>query len=374
MNKDKAIIKEAIEKKEIIEFIKLPWKLYKKDPYWVPPLIKNQIKKLSPQNPFFSHSDLTLLLAIKGGEIVGRVAGIIDHNYIKFHDEKLGFFGFFESVSDREVSYSLLLKVKQWLKRQGMKKMAGPVNPSTNEECGLLIQDFNSAPCLMMPYNPPYYQLLIEDFGMRKAMDLYAYWLDKDTFISDRLFQFEEKLRRKKSNIWIRSLNIKNFNDEIKIIKDIYNDAWVNNWGFVPMTDEEIDCMAKELKPFAIPELVLFAYMENGPVGFSVALPDYNQVLKHLNGKIGIIGILKYLYHSKKIKTLRIMLLGVKKEFQKRGIEALLYIETFKNGIKKGYRYAECSWILENNILMQMGIEAMGGRRYKTYRIYEMDI
>lgn len=374
MNKDKVIIKEAIEKKELIEFIKLPWKLYKEDPYWVPPLIKNQIKKLSPQNPFFSHSDLTLLLAIKGGEIAGRVAGIIDHNYIKFHDEKLGFFGFFESISDREVAHLLLLEVKQWLKRHGMKKMAGPVNPSTNEECGLLIQDFNSAPCLMMPYNPPYYQLLIEDFGMRKAMDLYAYWLDKDTFISDRLFQFEEKLRRKKSNIWIRSLNIKNFNDEIKIIKDIYNDAWVNNWGFVSMTDEEIDSMAKELKPFAIPELVLFAYMENRPVGFSVALPDYNQVLKHLNGRVGIIGILKYLYLSKKIKTLRIMLLGVKKEFQKRGIEALLYIETFKNGIKKGYKYAECSWILENNILMQRGIEAMGGRHYKTYRIYEMDI
>lgn len=368
------IIKEVKNKNEILDFIKFPWKIYRDYRYWVPPLIKDQLKKFSPKNPFLSHSDLILFLAKRGDEVLGRIAGIIDHNYIEFHNERLGFFGFFESINDSGVSKALLTSVREWLKSHGMQKMAGPMNPSTNDECGLLIEGFEYYPSLMMPYNPPYYPHLIEEFGLRKAMDLYAYWLDKETFLADRLFKFEEKIKRKEPLLWVRSLNLKNFNNELKIIKDIYNDAWINNWGFVPMTDKEIDYFAKDLKSIAVPELVLFAYLEDKPVGFSVSLPDYNEVLKHLNGKIGIVGIFKYLYYSRRIKTLRVMLLGVKKDFQKRGIEALLYIQTFKRGIEKGYRHAECSWILENNILMQRGIEAMGGKHYKTYRIYEKEI
>ncbi len=368
------IIKEVKDKKELLDFIKLPWKIYKDCDRWVPPLIKDQLKKFSPQNPFLSHSDLILLLALRGDEIVGRIAGIIDHHYIRFHNERLGFFGFFESIYDSEVSKALLTNVKEWLKDHGMQRMAGPMNPSTNDECGLLIDGFELYPCLMMPYNPPYYPQLIEEFGLKKAMDLYAYWLDRETFLSDRLFRFEEKIKRKEPRLWVRSLNLEDFKNDLNIIKDIYNDAWTNNWGFVPMTDEEIDHLAKDLKPISVPELVLFAYMEDKPVGFSVSLPDYNEVLKHLNGRIGITGFFKYLYYSRMIKTLRVMLLGVRNDFQKRGVEALLYIETFKRGIEKGYKHAECSWILENNILMQRGIEAMGGRRYKTYRIYESEI
>jgi len=374
IHKVRILIKEAKDKKEILSFIKFPWRIYKDDPYWVPPLIKEQLKKFSPQNPFFSHAKLILLLAYQEDEVLGRIAGIIDHNYVKFHNEKVGFFGFFESIPEQEVSWALLSEVREWLKKQGMEKMAGPMNPSTNDECGLLIQGFDSSPCLMMPYNPAYYPSLLEQFGLRKAMDLYAYWLDKETFISDRLFRFEEKLRKKEPRLWLRNLNLNDFKNELRIIKEIYNLAWTDNWGFVPMTEEEIDYLAKELKPLAVPELVLFAYMEKEPIGFSVSLPDYNNVLKHLNGKIGVMGLIKYLYYSRKIKTLRIMLLGVKKDFQKRGAEALLYIETFKRGIQKGYKYAECSWVLENNLLMQRGIEAMGGKHYKTYRIYEMAI
>jgi hypothetical protein len=249
--------------------------------------------------------------------------------------------------------------------------MVGPMNPSTNDECGLLVEGFDSPPCLMMPYNPRYYPSLIEESGLKKVMDLYAYLVEKSTVQDDRLFRITDRLVKRESKLWVRPINLKNLEEELKIIKEIYNHAWSKNWGFVPLTEEEIDDLAKNLKPLVVPDIVLFAYWGDDPVGFSVSLPDYNDVLKHLNGKIGLIGSLKFLYYSRKIKKIRVMLLGVKQAFQKKGVEGLLYVETFKRGIKKGYEKAECSWILENNLLMQHGIKALGGNHYKTYRIYE---
>jgi len=205
-------------------------------------------------------------------------------------------------------------------------------------------------------------------------MDLYAYWLEKTVFNYARLNRITERILKREPQLSVRPLNLRRFDEELKIIKDIYNHSWSKNWGFVPMTEDEMDDLAKSLKPLVVPDLILFAYHGEEPVGFSAALPDYNLVLKHLNGKMGPLGLLKFLYFSKKIKTVRIMLLGVKHSFQKRGVEGLLYIETFKRGTRKGYPQGECSWILENNLLMQHGIEAMGGKRYKTYRIYEIQI
>jgi hypothetical protein len=245
------------------------------------------------------------------------------------------------------------------------------MNPSTNDECGLLIEGFDSPPRLMMPYNPTYYSSLLEDFGLKKARELYAYWLEKKSFQGKRLNRITERILKKEPRLWVRPMDLHRFDEELKIVKEIYNQAWSRNWGFVPMREEEIDDMAKDLRPLVVPDLVLFAYWDREPVGFTVSLPDYNEVLKHLNGNVGLLGTLKFLYYSRKIKTLRVMLLGVKHAFQKRGLEGLLYVETFKNGIKKGYENAECSWILEDNILMQRGLEAMGGKQYKTYRIYE---
>jgi len=355
-------------------FIKFPWKVYLGNQFWVPPLIKDQLQKFSPKSPFLGHAKMILLLAHRGDEVVGRISGIIDRHYIEFHQEKAGFFGFFESINDSEVVHLLLSSVANWLKQHGMEKIIGPMNPSTNDECGLLIDAFDLSPCLMMPYNPSYYPSLLEDWGLHKVMDLYAFLLQKETFNYERLERITKRILKKEPSLSVRPLNMRRFDKELKIIKDIYNNSWSKNWGFVPMTEEEIDDMAKQLKPIVVPEIVLFAYDGDTPVGFSAALPDYNVVLKHLNGKLGILGPLKFLYYSRKIKTIRIMLLGVKHEFQKRGAEGLLYIETFKRGIQKGYDYGECSWILENNLLMQHGIEAMGGKRYKTYRIYEAQI
>jgi hypothetical protein len=367
-------IEEVKNRKDLLAFIRFPWKIYKGNRHWVPPLIKDLLSKFSPSHPFRSHSEMVLFLASRQGEVVGRIAGIIDHHYIGFQQEKVGFFGFFESVDDVEASGALLSRVKGWLREHGMEKMAGPMNPSTNDECGLLVDGFDVSPCLMMPYTAPYYPPLLEGVGLKKAMDLYAYLLEKSTFLFDRLDRITKRVMKREPELRIRPIDLRHMDDELKIIKEIYNQAWSKNWGFVPLTETEIDDLAKNLKPLVVPDIVLLAYSGEEPVGFSVSLPDYNEVLKHLNGKLGPFGVLKFLYYSRKIKTVRIMLLGVKPAFQKRGIEGLLYIETFKRGTGKGYPRGECSWILENNILMQHGIEAMGGKRYKTYRIYETEL
>ena len=371
MTRQELQVEEVKNQPDLMTFIRFPWEIYKGDRYWVPPLIKDQLQKFNPTHPFRSHSKMTLFLAHRGEKIVGRIAGIIDHNYIEFHQEKVGFFGFFESILDAEVAGILLSRIADWLKGHGMEKMAGPINPSTNDECGLLIEGFDAPPCLMMPFNPRYLSSLLENFGLRKRMDLYAYLLEESSFHLDRLDRITERLKKREPQLRVRPIHLGHFDEELKIIKEIYNQAWSKNWGFVPLTDEEMDLLAKDLKPLVVSDLVLFAYWAGEPVGFSVSLPDYNEVLKHLNGKIGLLGMFKFLYYSKKIKKIRVMLLGVKHTFQKKGVEGLLYIETFKRGIRKGYHQAECSWILEENVLMQHGIEAMGGKRYKTYRIYE---
>ena len=374
MTEEGLYIQEVKDKQDLMAFIRCPWEIYKGDRYWVPPLIKDQLQKFSPTHPFRSHSEMILFMAKQGRKTLGRIAGIIDHHYVRLHEENTGFFGFFESVGDPKVAEMLLSKVRQWLKDHKMEKMVGPMNPSTNDECGLLVEGFESSPGLMMTYNPPYYPSLLEGYGLKKVMDLYAYWLGTSSFILERLNRITRRLKEKDPQLSVRPMNLRRFDEEVKIIKGIYNDAWSNNWGFVPFTEEEINDLAKNLKPLVVPELVLIAYLGEEPIGFSFSLPDYNEVLKHLNGKMGLLGTFKFLYYRRKIKTVRVMLLGVKRAFQKKGVEGLLYIETFKRGIRKGYHNAECSWILEENILMQHGIEAMGGKRYKTYRIYEMPL
>jgi len=374
MTRRELYIEEVRSEQDLITFIRFPWKIYQGDRYWVPPLIKDLLSKFSPNHPFRSHSEMIFLLAYKEGEIAGRIAGIIDHHYIEFHQEKVGFFGFFESTADAEVAEILLSGVGAWLKEHGMERMIGPMNPSTNDECGLLVEGFDTSPCLMMPYNPRYYPSLLESLGLKKAMDLYAYWVEDSPFFHDRLTRIAEKMRKREPQLQVRPIDLRHFDEELKVVKEIYNHAWSKNWGFVPLTEEEIDDLAKNLKPLVVPDLILFAYWGEEPIGFSVSLPDYNEVLKHLNGKVGLLGGLKFLYYSRKISKVRVMLLGVKHAFQKKGVEGLLYFETFRRGTKKGYFQAECSWILEQNLLMQHGIEAMGGKRYKTYRIYEMPL
>jgi len=363
-------IQEVKTKKALKTFLRLPWQIYRGDPFWVPPLLKEHAFHFSPKNPFLHHAQIVPYVALKNGSIVGRIAAIIDQSYIDFHQEKTGFFGFFESIDDLKVARALVDQVKGFLRGKKLKTMMGPVNPSTNDECGLLIEGFDSSPFIMMPYNPPYYRKLLEGCGLKKAKDLLANRMVNDGSIPERLLRISARITRRLPGLTIRPLDMKKLDQEVMKVKDVYNGAWRDNWGFVPLTDEEMDLMVKKMKPLVVPEYVPFAEIGGETVGFALALPDYNVVLKRLNGRMSPLGLLKFLYYSRKIETIRVLLLGVKAEYRKRGIETLLYLEIFRRGQARGVTWGEMSWILEDNRLMQKGLEALGAKEYKTYRIY----
>jgi GNAT superfamily N-acetyltransferase len=364
-------IHEVKTKKDLESFLRFPWEIYRGDPYWVPPLIKEHAFHFSPDNPFLQHAQIRPFLAVQDGVVRGRIAAIIDQNYITFQQDNAGFFGFFESVNDKKVTRALLERVKDFLREKGLHKVLGPLSPSTNDECGLLIEGFDSSPCFMMPYNPPYYQRLLEECGLQKAKDLYANFKTDEEGLPERVRRISSRIAERLPGLTVRSINPRKLGEEIIKVKEVYDGAWKDNWGFVPMTDAEMALMAKKMKPLLVPDLALFAEIKGETVGFALALPDYNVVFKQLNGRIGLLGMLKFLYYARKIDGVRVLLLGVKAEYRKRGMETLLYLELFRRGKTKGYCKGELSWILEDNHLMQKGIEALGGKRYKTYRIYQ---
>ena len=364
-------------KSDLMQFIKLPWQIYKDDPHWVAPLLVERKEFLNrKKNPFFKHAEVVFYLAKRNGRTVGRIAGIVNHNHIEYHQEKAGFFGFFECVNDYQVAKALLDKVRDWLRSEGMEIMRGPANFSSNEEWGFLLEGFDSRPVIMMTYNPPYYLEFAERYGMVKAKDLYAYFIDETSYPPQRVVRMAESLS-KKQNVRIRNIDMGEFEKEVNGIKQIYNAAWRKNWGFVPMTDEEFDHLAKNLKQIVDPHMVLIAEVDGRPAGFSLALPDFNQVLARLNGRLFPLGILKLFWHTKvrnKIDGVRIITMGVVPEFQKRGIDTVFYVQSFDVGVKRGYRWAEMSWVLEDNTLMNRVMQLLGAKLYKKYRIYEMRI
>ncbi len=353
------------------QFIRLPWKIYQRDPFWVPPLILDMKKLLDKsKNPFFMHSTADFFLALRSGEVVGRIAAILNNNHNRFHNERTAFFGFFESVDDRSIAAALLERAGQWARERGMTELRGPMNYSTNETAGILIEGFDSCPCIMMPHNPGYYGRLIENAGFDKAMDLYAWWLLTEKGLSPKIIRVGEKVL-KDENIRIRSINMKKFGEEVEIIKAIYNDAWSANWGFVPMTDEEFEHLAKDLKPVVDPRVVLIAEKNGEPAAFSLALPDFNQALKKINGRLLPFGLPMLLYHSRHIRQVRVLALGIAKRMQNwNGIGAALYYESFRRGVEAGYRSCEFSWTLENNDLINRSMQLFGAQIYKRYRIY----
>jgi len=356
------------------DFLKLPWKIYKDNKYWIPPLL-SEVKMLldTRKHPFWEHAQRQIFLARKDGTAVGRIVSIIDDNHNNFHQEKTGFFGFFESIDDFDVARCLLDEVKGWLRRNGMKIMRGPANPSLNDECAFLLEGFDKPPTIMMPYTQPYYLEFMERYGFRKAKDLYSLLKKVEDGIPQRIEKIVERIK-KKTRVKIRPFDMKNFRRDIQFIKDIYNSAWEKNWGFVPMTDKEMDLTAKNLKQIVVPDLVLFAEIDNKPVGVSVTVPDMNQVMKRLNGKLGPVEILKFLYYRKKIDGVRSLIGGVKKEYRNSGIIAVLYYETEKAASRLGYKWGELGWNLEDNDLINRFDMATGAKIYKKYRIYEMEI
>ncbi|MFC1546826.1 hypothetical protein ACFL4O_03810 [bacterium] len=361
-------------KSELDEFINLPWEIYKYDAHWVPPLISEVKYLLSEQNPFWTHADCEHFILKKGNETVGRISAVIDYNYQKVHNEKVGFFGFYESYDNEEHSAILLNTVKEWLKSRNVSKMFGPVNPSTNDEMGFLMDGFFESPKLMMPYNPPYYLSLMEAYGLVKIKDLYAFIVDVKNAPFEKLEKVTSFIKRKNKKVNVRPIDLKNFNKDIKNALSIYNEAWELNWGFVPWTEEEFFDTAKKLKAMLFRDTTLFVEIDGEPAGMLIGVPDYNEVIKKLNGKLNLFNIIKFLFYKKRIKGLRVMILGVKQQFRKKGLEALLYLEAAKNAHKAGFTHSEMSWVLEDNALTNSAVEMLGGKIYKRYRVYQCDI
>jgi hypothetical protein len=369
-------VRTVLSKKDLMQFIKFPWQIYKNDPHWVPPLIldrKNLLNK--KKNPFYTHAEMEMFLAYKNDELVGRIAAITNENHNKFHQDKAGFFGFFESTDDTDVTHALFAEGEKWLREKGKETVLGPMNPSTNDEVGLLIKGFDTPPYVMMGHNPEYYGKLIESQGYKKAKDLYDWLLDIRGMIIPEKIQRIADMSLKKYNLTIRNIDTKNLGRDIKYIREIYNDAWSRNWGFVPFTDEEIDHLGADLKQIVIDEFVLLAFKDERPIGFLLCIPNINEILiKNRSGRLLPTGLIKLLTGMKKIKTVRTITLGIVRDFQHIGLGTILYTENIKRAQRRNLDGGEMSWILEDNEAMNRPIELLGSKLYKIYRIYQKEL
>lgn len=368
-------VKKVESKKDLMTFIKFPWKIYENDKNWVPPLIFERKSFLDKKkNPFFQHADMDLFIAYKNDKPVGRIGAIINDLHNELHKDKTGFFGFFEAFNDQEVTNILLDTAKEWLKAKNMNAMRGPLNPGINDEIGLLIEGFDDAPRILMTYNPEYYISLLDNYGLQKVKDLYAFKIEQSKMSKAEKIARVANLVKERYGFKIRSLDMKKFPEELKLFKKIYNKAWEPNWGFVPMTDAEIDAMAEELKQLVEPSLVLFGEINGETVGFALVVPDYNYIFKQMNGRLFPFNFLKLFTQKKKIDWCRIIVLGLLPEFQKKGLDSVLYHEIMERAKNLNIYKGEASWVLEDNDMMVRGAHAMNGELYKKYRIYEVSI
>jgi GNAT superfamily N-acetyltransferase len=366
------------DKSKIKAFIDFPHDLYANDPNYVPMMYIEQEALLNPKkSPFFLHSTAEYFLArdTKDGKIVGRIAAIKNNNHIKYTDKNEGFFGFFDVINNYEVAKLLLDTASDWIQKQGMEKVIGPANFSTNETCGLLVENFSDIPYIMMTYNHQYYQEFLERYGYTKHVDLLAYKM-RTADVDEKLVALGERIEERllKSGITVRKINLKKFNEELAYFLPIYNEAWSENTGFVPMSDAEIKQIAKDLKPAVDPDLIYFAMKDGKAIGVSLGLPNVNEVQRGVNrGRLLPFGVFKLLWGLKtnKIKTVRIVALGTMKEYRRLGIDAVFYAKNAKACKAKGIIEGEGSWILENNVMMNRTLENLGGKVYRRYRLYE---
>lgn len=352
------------------EFVELPYILYKGDSCWVGELKKDVISLLSLTHPFWKHGKRKFFMAFSDGKPVGRIAAVVNYNHNSYHNEKCGFFGFFESVNDAEVARVLFAQAENWLRSEGMTIARGPMNPSTNESCGLLIEGFDSPPRVMMSYNPPYHAELIENCGFAKAKDLYAYRRFSADPISERIEKIIARTQSRGS-IKVRRINLRDFENELQLAISIYNDAWSKNWGFVPMEEEEIRFLGRMLKPILKPDHVLFLEADGKPAAFSLTIPDVNVALQPAWGRLTLFNAIPTLLRLRKIKQGRLLALGVSNAFRNRGLELVLIKEIVLTSRRQGWVDGELSWILEDNHRIINVIEAVDGHLYKKYRIYE---
>jgi GNAT superfamily N-acetyltransferase len=358
---------------DLAAFVALPYDLHRDLPQWAPLLRRDVRAVLDPaRNPFFDHAERELFLARRGGRVVGRIAAIHDRLHNEIHADRVGFFGFFESVDDPDVGVALFDAVAEWLRGRQRDTLRGPLSPSINDEAGLLVDGFETPSVLMMPHNPRYYPALVEGAGLRKAKDLLAFQ-STGAQLPARLVEATDVVR-KRYGVTCRRIDMKRFPEEVALIKRLFNEGWQRNWGTVPLTDREVAHLAGQLKPLVVSELVVFAEREGEPIGFGTAVPDFNVALRANPSGRFFPGILKVLWASRRLTRLRVLLLGVLPEWHGRGVDAVLYRHIWESGYARGYRWAEAGWILEDNHAMINGLTRMGFEVYKTYRVYERPI
>ncbi|MBL1410566.1 hypothetical protein [Sphingobacterium faecale] len=364
-------------KKQRAEFIDFPHDLYLGNANYVPELFIAQSDLLNPKkHPFYKHSSAQLFLAYREHKVVGRIAAIWNTNHNTFNKVSEGQFGYFDCINDQEVASALFNAALSWVKAKGGNNIVGPINLSTNETCGLLVEGFDTPPMAMMPYNSPYYLDLISNYGFDKKVDLLAYNVRTET-ANTRAVQLMDRLEERlgRSGIKLRTINLKDFKSEAAKIREVYNKAWDKNLGFVPMTDEEFDYIAKDLKMIVDPRFCIIAEKGEEIIGFAVGIPNINEIQINIKrGRLLPTGIFKLLFGKKNIKSLRVLMLGVLEKYRKLGIEACLYGRIIRNAKPAGIRGAECSWMLETNYLMNHAIEQINGELYKRYRLYEKAI
>ena len=368
-------VSEVTSRRKRDAFIKFQWQIYANDPAWVPPLIIERKAFLDrKRHPFYQHGDAALFLARQNGKIVGRIMASDDPNYNSVHETSVGCFGLFESIDNRGVAAALFDAAARWLRKKGRTEMMGPIDYSTNYVCGLLIDGFQFPPTILTAHNPPYYRQLIESCGFTKAKDWYAWWFADPSKAVMHLRRLAIRIHRK-CPVTIRQTNLKDLRDESRRLREIYNQAWEKNWGFVPFTEAEIQFMTKELKPLLVPEFGWIAEIGSKPVGFTLALPDINVVLRDLNGRLtrfGLpTGLIKLLSYKKRIRKGRLIALGVVKEYRRAGIAEMLVLRVMEETMVKRGITGELSMTLEDNFMINRFLAAIGAERYKTYRIFE---
>lgn len=357
-------------------FLNLPWDLYRGDPNWIPPLRGNQKELLNyKHHPFYDDAEIQTFLARRDGRVVGRIAAIANYAHNRRHKESRGFFGFFECEDNIETAKGLLGAAKGWLRDKGMQAIRGPMNPSMNYECGLLIEGFDSPPTFMMTYNPPYYLKLIEACGLTKTQDMAAFWGHVDMLSGlDKKLEFIIVECQRRFDVHLRRLDASRFDAEVRMFLDIYNQSLVGTWGFVPISDAERAHLAEGLKNLIVPEMTSVAEIEGKPVGAVFGLLDYNPRIKQIDGRLFPFGFIRLLWNRKAIKRVRLVSTNVIPEYQKWGV-GLLIVSNFVPAIKEwGIEEAEFSWVLESNTLSYATLKRGGAKITKQYRIFDGEI
>lgn len=368
---NKSEVVRLTEKNEIKKFVDFPYHHYTDNKYWVAPLLIEQKKLIDTnKNPFFKNAEIALFMLYHNGSPAGRIAAIIDHRYNEFHKNLTGFFGFYECNNNQQKSDLLFEAAENWLREKGMEQVLGPASPGMMDEIGILVEGFDKYPTILMPYNKPYYDKLIKNSGYHGEMDLLSYLVTQDSVDRDRANRAVEIVKRRLPGIHIRRIRLKDIHKEVKIVQEIYNSAWKNNWGFIPLSDEEFAALAEDLKTIVDDDFAHIAEIDGSPVGFSIAFPDLNQILRKMNGRLLPFGIFKLLWNRKNIDKIRTALMGVTPEYQGRGIDVLLHREAIENGLEKGVYSSEVGWIIESNVNMVRVAEKIGGTIDKRYRMY----